>query len=365
MKESGERQVQNDPKRLETIQGDFGVFKEYEGADQLLRDLQEQIGSNCTEVRQITKGGNNGLFVLTLDDGRKMVAKFYQRDHRARLLREYSANSFLSENGFSVATPIMENQEKNFGVYSYEEGESLNGADALPRDVDHLADFLVRLQQFRPSDVTKSFDRAVAAMVNVQEVLDDNERRISAFQQAAADGTAHPLIRELLDVDSVADSIHDLTQRILTGSADTSWHVAPEDMRLSPVDFGFHNALFRGDDPPVILDLEYFGWDDPLHPVADFIAHDQTLGLRTELKQQFLDRYTVGVNLPDREKTRLDELVALTDVKWMAIYLLSLTPKYIQARSFAAGGRFDDEKYVREQVGKIERRKFAVTRQTN
>ncbi len=346
------------------IEGDFNIFKKYEGADQLLRDLQAQIGSNCAKVRQIRKGSNNGLFVLTLDDGRKMVAKFYQRDHRTRLLREYSANTFLSKQDFSVATPIIKNQKKNYGVYSYEEGESLNAADALSRDVDHLAVFLVRLQQFRPSEVPKSFDRAVAVMVNVQEVLDDNDRRISALQQAAADGTAHPLIRELLDVDSLTDSIHDLTQRILAGSADTSWHVAPDDMRLSPVDFGFHNALFRGDTPPVILDLEYFGWDDPLHPVADFIAHDQTLGLSPLLRQRFIDRYAYGVNLPDHERTRLDELIALTEVKWMAIYLLSLTPKYIQKRSFAAGGKFDEEKYIREQVKKIETRKSTITNQT-
>lgn len=342
------------------VDGDFDVFKEYEGTDQLLHDLQETSGSKCREVRQIIKGGNNGLFVLTLDDGCKMVAKFYQRDHRARLLREYSANSFLSEQGFSVATPIMRNQEKNFGIYSYEEGALLNANEASAQDTGHLADFLVRLQQFQPSEVRENFERAIASMINVQEILDDNDRRISAFQQSATDGTAHPLIRELLDVNSLATSINDLTQRILAGSFDTSWHVALDDMRLSPVDFGFHNALFRGDAPPVILDLEYFGWDDPLHPVADFIAHDQTLGLPLPLRQQFIDRYTNGVNLPDHEKTRLNELIALTDVKWMAIYLLSLTPKYIQARSFAAGGRFDDEKYVREQVEKIEGRKSAV-----
>ena len=43
------------------VDGDFNVFKKYEGANQLLHDLQKMSGSRCGEVRQIIKGGNNGL----------------------------------------------------------------------------------------------------------------------------------------------------------------------------------------------------------------------------------------------------------------------------------------------------------------
>jgi len=42
---------------------------------------------------------------------------------------------------------------------------------------------------------------------------------------------------------------------------------------LSPSDFGFHNALLQDDGNLCFLDLEYFGRDDPVKLMADFIWH--------------------------------------------------------------------------------------------
>src|SRR5208282_1028404 len=42
---------------------------------------------------------------------------------------------------------------------------------------------------------------------------------------------------------------------------------------LSPSDFGFHNARRRADRSLIFYDFEYFGWDDPVKPVCDFVLH--------------------------------------------------------------------------------------------
>jgi hypothetical protein len=42
---------------------------------------------------------------------------------------------------------------------------------------------------------------------------------------------------------------------------------------LSPSDFGFHNALERTDGSLCFIDLEYFGFDDPVKLITDFIWH--------------------------------------------------------------------------------------------
>src|SRR5260370_15342476 len=47
--------------------------------------------------------------------------------------------------------------------------------------------------------------------------------------------------------------------------ARTSW-------RLSPSDFGFHNALRTGDGCTRFFDFEYAGWDDPARMVCDFFC---------------------------------------------------------------------------------------------
>lgn len=342
------------------IEGEIDAFLRYEGAQDLLKQVVDELHFIVSRVTKISKGGNNGIFVLEDVKGHKLIAKFYQRDHRTRLDREYRANSFLSERKFHVAKPILCNNEKNYGVYSYETGDYIEASQATAEHVDGLGNFLVQIQQYKPSDVSEPFMRCVSAMANLQEVVDDNTRRIADFQNAIKDGSAHPLVVELLAQSPYEDNVAAMTNQIIAQASDRTWHINQENRRLSPVDFGFHNALFRSGEPPVILDLEYFGWDDPLHPVADFIAHDQTLGLPDDLRQRFIERYSETKQLPDSEQRRLADLIKLTEVKWMAIYLLSLTPKYLATRAFAAGGAFDPETYIRQQVRKIEERKQAV-----
>lgn len=342
------------------IQGDTQAFFRYDGAELLLKQLARDVSFEVLRATQMVRGQNNGVFALEESRGKKLVAKFYQRDDRARLDREYRANAFLSANAFCVARPILRNDDHNFGVYSFENGDAKRVDEITAYDIDALADFLVRLQRFTPSTITETFPRAVGAMVNMQEVIDDNTRRIASFRDAITQGTMHPLVVALLNDVPFLDDIARMTDTMIAQSKNTTWHILPEDQRLSPVDFGFHNALFRNDAPPVILDLEYFGWDDPLHVVADFVTHDQTLGLSKGLRDRFIQKYCDGVQLSKSEFDRLHELIQLTEIKWIAIYLTSLTPKYLAARSFAAPDSFDAERYIQEQVKKIEARKASI-----
>ena len=42
---------------------------------------------------------------------------------------------------------------------------------------------------------------------------------------------------------------------------------------LSHSDFGFHNSIKTSKDKVIFLDFEYFGKDDPVKLVADFLLH--------------------------------------------------------------------------------------------
>ena len=42
---------------------------------------------------------------------------------------------------------------------------------------------------------------------------------------------------------------------------------------FSPSDFGFHNAIIKDSGEIVFIDFEYFGRDDPVKLIADFIWH--------------------------------------------------------------------------------------------
>ena len=50
----------------------------------------------------------------------------------------------------------------------------------------------------------------------------------------------------------------------------------PEQRRLVPSDFGFHNALRDERGRLTFIDFEYFGWDDPVKLTADILLHPGT-----------------------------------------------------------------------------------------
>ena len=57
---------------------------------------------------------------------------------------------------------------------------------------------------------------------------------------------------------------------------------------LSPSDFGFHNSLQRRDGSLWFVDLEYFGRDDPVKLIADFLWHP-AMNLNLVHKTQWLE----------------------------------------------------------------------------
>ena len=54
---------------------------------------------------------------------------------------------------------------------------------------------------------------------------------------------------------------------------DFAEEIAPECRTLIPSDLGAHNALRGADGSLYFLDFEYFGWDDPVTSIANFIMH--------------------------------------------------------------------------------------------
>ena len=54
---------------------------------------------------------------------------------------------------------------------------------------------------------------------------------------------------------------------------DFAAEIAPECRTLIPSDLGAHNALRGADGKLYFLDFEYFGWDDPVTSIANFVMH--------------------------------------------------------------------------------------------
>ena len=111
----------------------------------------------------------------------------------------------------------------------------------------------------------------------------------------------------------------------------------PPSRRLSPSDFGFHNALVGPDGRLVFLDFEYAGWDDPAKLIADFFCQPAVPAPLGEC-----DRFvrTIGGELHDDGACarRLAVLWPVYQIKWVCIILNEFLPIGGARRRFARSG---------------------------
>ena len=101
---------------------------------------------------------------------------------------------------------------------------------------------------------------------------------------------------------------------------------------LSPSDFGFHNALELPDRKLHWLDFEYFGWDDPVKLICDFIWHP-AMQLSHELKQQWVSQCCKIFSDDPQLHSRLRQDWPLYGLRWCLILLNEFIPQqWVQRR---------------------------------
>jgi thiamine kinase-like enzyme len=118
----------------------------------------------------------------------------------------------------------------------------------------------------------------------------------------------------------------------------------PQHRTLSPSDFGFHNALRQPDGELVFIDFEYFGWDDPVKLVSDFLWHpavELDAGERAALLTAAATIYAGDPAFGERRRA-YSPLIAL---RWVAIILNEFVPEVWKRRVYAGQtGAWDEIK---------------------
>jgi thiamine kinase-like enzyme len=109
----------------------------------------------------------------------------------------------------------------------------------------------------------------------------------------------------------------------------------PKSMQVfSPSDFGFHNAILKDDGELKFIDFEYFGRDDPVKLVADFIWHPG-MELNTSQKIKWL-KGAISIFDKDPELySRFNAAWPLYGLRWSLILLNEFIQDGWQRRVYA------------------------------
>lgn len=317
--------------------------------------VQQHLGAPVADIREIKAGGNNRLFRYHLNDGRSALIKYYQPDDRNRQHREFSAIQFLGQQGFTnVPLAIANYPADGFAIYSFIEGHTKTAAELTPSDIRQIIDFLLATQAFARDQTTTQLPDAVLACFSWQDYLTNITHRFDQFRQAAAAGHLSPEVVRFVNQYSLVQEFDSRLAEALRGlsPSDISRPLPPAAHRLNPLDLGPHNMIFRPDEPPCFIDLEYFGWDDPLRTVADLMTHDQMRPAPAGTAQLIQDYFLAHCALPAEVTDRLPRTVRLLQIEWLAIFLFAFTPAKIKARQFA-DPHFDRAAYESKQLAKV------------
>ena len=323
-------------------------MKDFEGREQLVNDCRKRLGFEITTADQISWGGNNRLYYLTSSTGKELFAKFYYEDNRKRLYNEFTSFTYLRKQGFNnIPIPYLENEEFNFGVYSYERGYIKRNEELVVQDMDLIVDFLVKIESLNQTQVDVAFDYLPVAHVELGQYFINTKSKLDKFKLFIDSQTPSEQITRFYNENNVYNAITSITEDLAKKYAKNS--NSQTLVRLGVTDFGADNVIIKEDGSHCFIDFEDFGWNNPLATVADFINHIKRKSVSEQLKEYFIAQYKIKSTLPRRFKDMLEVFLVLDLLEWLSTFLFWITPEKINIRKFA-NPNFNETIYVQEKI---------------
>lgn len=238
-----------------------------------LREILEGEPTVC----DLRAGGNNRVFLIRSGD-QSLALKRYtnaQNDPRDRVGTEYSALRFLGQHlpdkvpavhAFSTQPPRL--------LLDWIEGSALSAPWELA-DIEFAAEFLQAVAWSGQHARYADFSSASEACFSLDDFTGQFQQRRDALLKSRVPPDYWSQFDELLESLRVGCSrpgVDDLVSDVRC---------------LVPADFSLHNVIRCHDERRVVVDFEYFGWDDPVKGVADFLLHP-AMNLDPEQRAHFL-----------------------------------------------------------------------------
>ena len=269
------------------------------------------LGHAAQQVRRAKGGRNAEVWWIDTADGVFALKRYVRSDVTGRLRRETAALRFLEQHLVAnVARVVAVDAESGVILLTWLPGEPVS--ETTEADILACADFVALLRNLSRGADARALPEAKEACGSVAAILAQIDVRIETF--AALSGRDGRL-RDFLaaEIEPRRRSLNAL-QRQYPEKFPIQYKT------LSASDFGTHNALRGGDGRLSFLDFEYFGWDDPVKLVADFLLHPG-MDLPQRLRRLFAARARDMFGDEPGYARRLDALLPAYQLRWSLIML--------------------------------------------
>lgn len=315
------------------------------------------IGEEVVSSSVLGGGKNSRVFLVTTPT-RKVVVKHYYsnpNDPRDRQMTEYGALTFLASKGVACVPEVLHLDRKaGVSILAHIEGERIT--DALMSESDEQ-DFLAFVKQLKAVSAEVEADQmnpASEAFFTLEGIVGNIKQRLARLEGRSESELLSGELNVFLGgrfIPALSDLLSQAKVYYRGAGLEVNDEIALADRVLSPSDFGLHNCI-KSSDGLVFLDLEYFGWDDPVKLVSDFTLHPAqgTVGsARYRVAGRMVSLFKEQPGFVDRLKA----LLPLFGLKWCLIMLNEFLAGE-NARRVFSGNDEDYESVLERQLGLAE-----------
>ena len=308
---------------------------------------EETLGVGVARSEPLHGGANSCVKALLLQDGQQSIAKLYEPPRMGRLdsleVESQALRFFACHDLAGVPRPLALDELRRWLLMTNVPGERRAADEVGEPDVQALLHFLKLLDDLGEKDGARQLPAASEATFSLRQLHGQLSHRLECLWESPDDDDVAGEMRDFLDNDLF------MALQVFLSRAETQLRragltaddeLAAEHRRLSPSDFGFHNALRADDGTWSFVDFEYFGWDDPAKTLADLLLHPR-MPLAPPL-QRLLVRERLAV-LPNDTNllTRLRATLPVFGIQWCLILLNEFLPESRQRRQAAGVGDTD------------------------
>ncbi|AXR64976.1 phosphotransferase [Leptospira mayottensis] len=270
---------------------------------------------SLTGIKTIKANGNSRVYRVNSND-QSYVLKIYpdlQLDPRERLETEYRSCSVLHQFNLAVPKPIRKDDMLNWGLYLWIEGKEVDERqDDL---ILQLLEFIKKLKEIKDKIPEKTFGYASESCLSGAELESQIQRRLTSLQHLNNSELNQFLIYEL------QPTLNFFLERTKSFyKEDFFKKLEKQYLILSPSDFGFHNSKLGLNEILYIYDLEYFGWDDPVKLISDFLWHPG-MNLTENVKVLWLKNSIKIFDQDSGIENRFSMYFPLYGIRWCLILL--------------------------------------------
>ncbi len=299
----------------------------------LENNISHLFARPIVSIVRLGGGGNSRIFQVKDADGKLYALKSYpplEYDPRDRLGTEFNALNFLRQNSeVRVPQPVSMDRNNLLAVYEWIDGSRPVPSEAI---IDAMLDFTKVVYRLRENPDASTMPLASECCLSGADILGQVRNRMNRLR------------RQNNEIE-LQDFLLKAVEPVLAGLEYSNKLLPASHWCLTPGDFGFHNMLVSGDEV-AFVDMEYFGWDDPVKQVCDVIWHPG-MSLSDELASRFLSG-AMEIHTSDDSDfcDRVKNFFPAYGLRWTMILLNEFLPERWALRAHAGA---ENQDYAKER----------------